>query len=159
MRSAGPQLEPQTESRSPAAGSAVLIFRLARVAGFRLGEALAGLGMRMHEFAVLQHLDQAGPLSQQELGAALGINPSNLVGLLDLLEANGLVVRPRDPADRRRHLVELTAAGRRRLAQARRAARAAEEDLLAPLAPAEQAELRRALERLTAHACRARRGC
>ena len=53
--------------------------------------------MRTHEFAVLNHLAEAGPISQQELGQALRINPSNLVGLLDLLEADGLLVRARDP--------------------------------------------------------------
>ena len=79
--------------------------RLARMAGLRLGEALAAMEMRTHEFAVLNHLLESGPLSQQELGRALRINPSNLVGLLDLLEADGLLVRVRDPHDRRRHLV------------------------------------------------------
>ena len=54
--------------------------RLARMAGYRLGEALAAMEMRTHEFAVLNHLSESGPLSQQELGQALRINPSNLVG-------------------------------------------------------------------------------
>jgi DNA-binding MarR family transcriptional regulator len=123
------------------------------MSGFRLGEALAALEMRTHEFAVLHHLQQAGPLSQQELGAALRINPSNLVGMLDSLEAEGLVVRPRDPADRRRHLVELTQAGRRRLAEAKRAVEAAEQDLLAPLSSAERERFHRTLERLASHGC------
>src|SRR5215210_5193576 len=85
----------------------LLMVRLARMAGLRLGEALAAMEMRTHEFAVLNHLLESGPLSQQELGQALRINPSNLVGLLDLLEADRLLVRVRDPADRRRHIVQL----------------------------------------------------
>src|SRR6058998_2881808 len=129
--------ETDTARRTGSAGSTVLIFRLARMSGYRLGEALAALEMRTHEFAVLHHLQQAGPLSQQELGSALRINPSNLVGLLDALEGDGLVVRPRDPADRRRHLVELTAEGQRRLAEAKRVVAAAELDLLAPLTEVE----------------------
>jgi DNA-binding MarR family transcriptional regulator len=140
------------------AGCALLIFRLARMTGWRLGEALAALDMRTHEFAVLHHLQQAGPLSQQELGSALRINPSNLVGLLDALEGDGLVVRPRDPADRRRHVVELTAEGRRRLVEAKRAVEAAEGDLLAPLTEAERVQLEGVLERLTSHACAATGG-
>jgi DNA-binding MarR family transcriptional regulator len=123
------------------------------MSGYRLSEALAALGMRTHEFAVLHHLNQAGPLSQQELGRALRINPSNLVGLLDAFEADGLVVRPRDPADRRRHVVELTSPGERRLGQAKRAAEAAERDLLAPLSEAERREFKAMLERLASHAC------
>src|SRR5688500_18732863 len=96
---------------SAPAGHAMLVFRLARVTGFRLARALASLELRTNEFAVLHHLQEAGPLSQQQLGGALGIDPSNLVGLLDALESDGLIVRPRDPRDRRRHLVEPTPAG------------------------------------------------
>lgn len=147
----------QTKSPSSAAGLALLIVRLSRMAGYRLGEALAAMEMRTHEFSVLNFLHEAGPLSQQEVGQALRINPSNLVGLLDLLEADGLLVRARDPGDRRRHLVQLTAAGRQRLARAWRAAEAAEEDLLSPLSTAERAQLRDTLERLVGHGCGARR--
>ncbi len=131
----------------------MLIFRLARVTGFRMARALAELEMRTNEFAVLHHLQLAGPLSQQELGGALRINPSNLVGLLDDLEADGLVVRPRDPADRRRHLVGLTPAGDNRLAQAKRAVAQAERDLLAPLEVSERQQLHDLLERLARHSC------
>jgi DNA-binding MarR family transcriptional regulator len=131
----------------------MLIFRLARVTGYRLAQALASIGMRTNEFAVLHHLHQAGPLSQQELGGALRINPSNLVGLLDALEADGLVIRPRDPADRRRHLVGLTTAGQRRLVQAKRAVAQAEQDLLAPLDHRERALLHDFLEQLAGHSC------
>jgi DNA-binding MarR family transcriptional regulator len=136
-----------------ATGHAMLIFRLARVTGYRLTRALASLEMRTNEFAVLHHLHQAGPLSQQELGGALRIDPSNLVGLLDALEADGLVVRPRDPSDRRRHLVGLTSAGQKRFALALRAAGRAEKDLLSPLSTAEQEQLHGFLERLAGHSC------
>jgi DNA-binding MarR family transcriptional regulator len=132
----------------------LLIVRLARMAGFRLGEALAAMEMRTHEFAVLNHLSESAPLSQQELGQALRINPSNLVGLLDLLEADDLLVRVRDPHDRRRHLVTLTPVGRRRLMRAWEAAAAAEADLLSPLSDQEREQLRSMLERLVGHACR-----
>ena len=134
-------------------GCTLLIFRLARMTGYRLRQALAALEMRTQDFAVLHHLGQAGPLSQQELGAALRINPSNLVGLLDALEGDSLVVRPRDPADRRRHLVELTTAGQRRLDRAKRAVAAAEQEVLAPLTEGERRELQGILERLASHAC------
>ena len=127
--------------------------RLARMAGYRLGKALAAMEMRTHEFAVLNHLSESGPLSQQELGQALRINPSNLVGLLDLLEGDGLLVRVRDPHDRRRHLVTLTAVGRRRLVHAWETAAAAEADLLSPLSDHEREQLRGMLERLVGHAC------
>jgi DNA-binding MarR family transcriptional regulator len=138
------------------AGWTLLAIRLARVVGFRVGNALEALGMRTHEFAVLHYLRDAGPLSQQDLGSALRINPSNLVALLDALQADGLIVRARDPDDRRRHLVGLTNAGRRRLESARQAAQDAEQELLAPLTPAERRSFVAVLERLASDACRAR---
>ena len=144
---------PSVSDPAATGGQAMLIFRLARVTGYRLARALAGLEMRTTEFAVLHHLHQAGPLSQQELGGALRIDPSNLVGLLDDLEADGLIVRPRDPRDRRRHLVGLTPVGHRRLTQAKRAVERAERDLLSPLSAAEQGELHGYLERLAGHSC------
>ena len=140
-----------TKSAEPACG--LLILRLARASGRRLTDALEGLGMRGHEFAVLHHLAESGPLSQQQLGEALRIHPSNLVGLLDALEADGLIVRPRDPADRRRHLVELTEAGQRRLQSAKRAALEAERDLLEPLSARERTALQSYLRRLASHSC------
>jgi DNA-binding MarR family transcriptional regulator len=147
------------KTSASAPGTVLLLARLARTAGHRVGEALEAMQMRTHEFPVLNHLAEAGPLSQQELGVALRINPSNLVGLLDVLEADGLLVRTRDRADRRRHLVELTAAGRNRLAKAWRAAQATELELLAPLTPAERAQLHASLKRLVGHSCGAKRGC
>src|SRR4051812_1953697 len=153
-----------SHTRAPAepaasAGYAMLIFRLARATGVRLTHALGALEMRTNEFAVLHHLEHAGPLSQQELGAVLRINPSNLVGLLDALEADGLIVRPRDPTDRRRHLVGLTPAGHSRFVQAKRAVAKAEQDLLAPLAADEREQLHALLERLAAHPCGRGRRC
>lgn len=142
----------------PSSGSAcgLLILRLARASGRRLAEALDGLGMRGHEFAVLHQLSESGRLSQQALSEGLRIHPSNLVGLLDTLEEDGLIARARDPADRRRRLVELTPRGRRRLEVAKRAALDAERDLLEPLSADERAQLLAYLRRLAAHTCGAR---
>ena len=131
----------------------LLILRLGRAAAFRLGSALSALEMRPHEFAVLNGLAEAGPMSQGRLGASMRVHASNLVALIDGLEADGFVVRRRDPTDRRRYLVELTAGGRRRLEHARQAAAHAEEELLAPLNEAERKQLHEYLTRVAAHAC------
>jgi len=150
-------MAPMTKTAATAPGTVLLLARLARTAGYRLGEALAAMQIRTHEFPVLNHLAESGPVSQQELGVALRINPSNLVGLLDVLEADGLLVRARDREDRRRHLVELTRAGRQRLAKAWHAAEATERELLAPLSPAEREQLQLSLKRLVGHSCSGRR--
>ncbi len=131
----------------------VLLFQLSRASGEGLAGALAGLGMRKAEFVILYQLGDAGPLSQRALARALRIHPSNLVALLDALEAERLLVRRRDSGDRRRYLVELTGEGRRRLLAAERAALAAERELLSPLSPAERRRLRELLGRLAGHSC------
>jgi DNA-binding MarR family transcriptional regulator len=69
-------------------------------------------------------------------------DPSILVTLLNPLEADGLLSRRRDPLDRRRHLVSLTARGERRLAAAARAQREAEEELFAGLDEEQREQLR-----------------
>jgi MarR family transcriptional regulator, lower aerobic nicotinate degradation pathway regulator len=135
------------------AGSSLLILRLARASAWRLGRGLADSGLRWADFAVLHHVEAQGPAAQRELAAALRIQPSNIVSLLDELERRGLLERSPDPADRRRHRVELTDRGRRVLHRAARAARAAEADLLAPLGPAERRQFHSFLVRLTAHTC------
>jgi DNA-binding MarR family transcriptional regulator len=70
------------------------------------------------------------------------IDPSILVTLLNPLEAEGLLSRRRDPLDRRRHLVTLTAQGERRLAAAGRAQREAEDELFAGLDERQREQLR-----------------
>jgi DNA-binding MarR family transcriptional regulator len=68
--------------------------------------------------------------------------PSMLVTLLNPLEADGLVARERDPADRRRHLVTLTRAGEKQLASASRAQKDTEDALFASLDQHEREQLR-----------------
>lgn len=135
------------------AGCAVLLVRLARVSRYRLKRAFSAMDMRTHEFALLHFLSEAGPLSQQQLGNALRVDPSNLVALLDGMEAAGSLVRRRDPADRRRHLVQLTAAGRKRLQTAERAALESENEMLEPLSSSEREQLQGLLARIASHSC------
>ncbi|HEX6116782.1 MAG TPA: MarR family transcriptional regulator [Solirubrobacterales bacterium] len=146
------------EAASAEAACGLLIMRLARASGRRLAASLESLGMTGHEFAVLHLLHDSGPLSQQQLSQGLRIHPSNLVGLLDALEADGLLARTRDPADRRRHIVAVTPAGLERLATAQRAAIEAERELLAPLSAKERGELLSYLRRMAASSC-GMRGC
>lgn len=139
---------------APGAGCGLLIARVARIAGWRVGKSLGDTGVSGHEFAILHRLEQGGSAHGRELARSLRLHPSNLVALLDQLEDDGLIVRRRDPRDRRRQVIGLTAAGTRRLRKAEAAAADAERELLSPLSDAEREKLHSYLERLADHACR-----
>jgi DNA-binding MarR family transcriptional regulator len=87
--------------------------------------------LKPRQFQLLGLLHDHGLMGQGELGQTMGVDPSILVTLLNPLEADGFVSR--DPADRRRHVVTLTAVGQRHLDSATRAQREAEDALFAGL--------------------------
>ena len=104
----------ETSTRAGSAaesGCGILFARIARMSGQGLGRSLDALGMTGHEFAILHRLEQGGSAHGRELSRILRLHPSNLVALLDQLEVDGLIVRRRDPSDRRRQLIKLTAGG------------------------------------------------
>lgn len=111
-------------------------------------ERLAPVGVSGRELAVLLLLDGRDPESQQQAGRRLGVDRTTMVGLLDGLEAKGLVARHADAGDRRRNVLELTGDGQTVLVQAVRASDEAERQLLADLDDAESAQLRTLLTRL-----------
>ncbi|WP_412542173.1 MarR family winged helix-turn-helix transcriptional regulator [Longispora sp. K20-0274] len=98
-----------------------------------LAARLVEHGLDLRQVAVLAAVADHGPSSQRDLGTRLAVDPSDMVGAVDALEAAGRVERRRDPADRRRYLVTLTPAGRAALRSATRQADAVTADLLAPL--------------------------
>jgi DNA-binding MarR family transcriptional regulator len=126
-------------------GTMVLITRLARAVYRRARED--EIGMRLKQSVALSVLRDYGPMPQQTLGESLHLDANNLVLLLNDVEAAGLVERRRDPGDRRRHIVEVTDAGRRAAAQAERALEGVEDEVLGALSPHERAELRRLLHK------------
>jgi DNA-binding MarR family transcriptional regulator len=130
------------------ANPCLLLAHLGRVAKRRFGEALEPTGLKGPEAFALMQLRDLGPISQQELAETLDLDPSKLVALLNELESDGLAERRRDPGDRRRHIVEISAAGRKRLADAERAMAAFENQFLAGLAPDERLQLQGLLGRV-----------
>ncbi len=124
-----------------------LIEYLARVARRAYDTCQAPGCLRPRHLIALSVLHQGGPLSQHALGEALSLDPSNVVGLLNELEERGLVARQRDPADRRRHIVSLSAAGANELATSDAELTRIEDDLLAALSSADRVQLRDLLAR------------
>jgi DNA-binding MarR family transcriptional regulator len=124
-----------------------LLDHLARV-GRRAAEAsMSPGGLRPRHLIALKLLSEHGPTSQQGLAEALRLDPSNVVGLLNELEERGLITRRRDPVDRRRHIVELSAAGAGELCLAQARLSRVEDDLLSALSAEERATLYRLLAR------------
>lgn len=128
-----------------APGAMVLLTRLAKVV-YRRSEA-DRLGMSLRWFVALSFLNDHDGAPQQALGEALCIDANNLVLLLNELEKAGFAERLRDPLDRRRHVVHITADGRRALDRAERAQEGVEAQVLAALDPGERATLRELLAR------------
>src|SRR5215471_3671033 len=104
-------------------------------------QALASSDLRPAHFGVLMTLGNVPTASQRQLGEAIGVDPRNLVAVIDELEGRGLLQRTLETGDRRRHAVRLTAAGRAKLAELRRNGEAAERDLLVALDAQERRQL------------------
>ena len=105
------------------------------------------MGVPMRHFLALGLLRGYEGLSQQALADLLCTDANNLVILLNELEADGLATRRRDPLDRRRHIVEITPAGRKAVARAEKALAPHEGEVLSGLTIQERADLRRLLIR------------
>lgn len=112
--------------------------------------AIAPLGLRMRHYRLVRMLSADGPQRQSTVGAALGIDRTSAVGLIDELEAQGLARRERDAQDRRSYRVVLTAKGRRIATNAIARVSSAEAKMFGPLSPAEKRALQNLATRLLA---------
>jgi DNA-binding MarR family transcriptional regulator len=114
--------------------------------------ALAPLGINGREAAVLRVIADGDPLSQGEIAAAMNVDRTTMVALIDDLQDKGLVARRQDPDDRRRNAVELTAAGRDTVRRAAGVVGQAERDFLGPLSAVEATQFKKILRALLAGA-------
>ena len=84
-------------------------------------EALAPLGLKVRGYSVLALVcDESDGVTQRRLADDVGLDPSQIVALVDDLEGRGLVMRTLDPNDRRNKLIVATDDGRDLCEQARR---------------------------------------
>src|SRR5215831_20437425 len=97
-----------------------LLKRLGMSAKEQTLDAFDEAGLHPYHHAILAVLDEGSRETQGAIADALGYDKGQLVGLLDELEEGGMVVRQRDPADRRRQIVRMTPEGRSGLERARR---------------------------------------
>ena len=91
-----------------------LLARSRRRVFHRVKRALEEGGESIFVWRLLAYLHDEGPSIQAELADATAQHAASISRLLDEIEAEGLVRRKRDGKDRRRVVVELTAAGKQR---------------------------------------------
>lgn len=116
--------------------------RMAQVTVFKdFDRELAGLDITPAIFGVLEVLQHNKGLTQSRLAAAIGLDRSSLVPLLDKLQKRNLVARESSVEDRRSNHLYLTPEGRQLLAKADKRVRLHEERILAPLTKTETKRL------------------
>lgn len=129
-------------------------FLLARLGfGFK-AKAIAELdqaGFELYDYSVLAILAEGVRETQSAIADSLTLDPSRLVALLDGLESRALIVRQRDPQDRRRQVVSITDAGKVELSRLREMVTRIEDEFLAALDPEDRKTLHELLLRLAVH--------
>ena len=138
----------------PAALVSSTAFLLARVGvtiKMRMLDELGQIGCGGYEYGVLELLGEGAQETQAAIADGLGVDRSQLVHVLDTLERDGLIERKRDPHDRRRHAVSITADGKRQLVRLRSTVRELEESILEPLDEKTRIALHEALFRVASN--------
>jgi DNA-binding MarR family transcriptional regulator len=128
---------------SPTTGTIVLLTRLARAVFLRSSIDL--VGMNLKNMVVLAYLRDHPGVSQQAMTEHLSMDSNTAVLVLNDLEDLEFAERRRDPADRRRHIVDITEVGLEALERAESAQGTIEDEILGGLSGSERVTFRRLL--------------
>lgn len=139
---------PRTVPPALAEVAGFLLNQVAAVFRERTAEAIAHQGVHPRQLGLLFLLRDTGTYSQQQLGESLGMDRTTTMQLVSALEAEGLVVRDDDPADRRAYRLRLTARGREVTTRVAAATAEVERQVLAGLKAAERQQLKALLRRV-----------
>jgi len=125
-----------------------LVSEVSRVAHRLLTGKLATAGSRGYHYRLLAALREFGPASQAKLGRRTGMDRSDVVAAVNELVGRGLADRSPDPADGRRNIITITPAGTAHLRRLEELLDDVQNELLAPLSPAERQQLIHLLTRV-----------
>lgn len=105
-------------------------------------------GLTPVQFAALHAVAQRAGIDQRTLARTIGLDTSTTAGVLERLEARGLIARTTSREDRRARVLAPTDEGRRALADVLPAMLRAQAQILAPLSADEQGTFLRLLQQL-----------
>ncbi|MBC7603598.1 MAG: MarR family transcriptional regulator [Ramlibacter sp.] len=104
--------------------------------------------LRPVDFSVLSLVTHNPGITSRQLCTTLGIQPPNLVGMVNELEQRGLIKRQPHPSDGRAMGLHLTASGKKLMREAEKTAAALEAEAASRLSPAETKTLIRLLKKI-----------
>jgi MarR family transcriptional regulator, transcriptional regulator for hemolysin len=123
--------------------------RTARLVSRAFDDALADAGGSLPVWLVLLNLKIQQDARQRQLAEGVGVSEATLTYHLNAMEHDGLLVRRRDPSNRRNHIIELTAAGENAFIRLAAVALAFDQRLRVNLEPPDLETLRAALDQLS----------
>lgn len=100
-----------TEATDPGRDAWLLLFQLFRTNRREVAALHSEFDLNPAQFHLVVNLDPGRGVPMSELAEALACDASYVTGLVDKIEARGLVQRQPDPNDRRVKLLRLTEAG------------------------------------------------
>jgi DNA-binding MarR family transcriptional regulator len=116
----------------------------------RLDDMFRPIGLTALQYTALTVLERRPDLSSAQLARNSFVTAQTMADMVTTLQERGLIERHRDPADRRRLVLALTADGWKLLGKYRVQVAALEAQMLSPLTGEEAVALRRSVQ-----ACRA----
>src|SRR5690242_10201492 len=111
-----------------------LLYRAHWALASELAGALAPLGLSARGSHV-PRAAMSGEHTQTELAEIVGLDKTTMVVAVDELEKAGLAERTLSPDDRRARIIAVTAAGRRKVAEAEKVKERVQKDVLSELPP------------------------
>ncbi len=128
------------------------VVRTGRLVNRAFDEALIGAGGSLPIWLIVTTLKRGEHVMQRDIAAAVGIEDATLTHHLARMERAGLVIRRREPANRRNQIVELTSDGEELFGRMLTTVRAFDRRLRAGVTAEELDQLRTLLDRLRTNA-------
>jgi MarR family transcriptional regulator, transcriptional regulator for hemolysin len=153
-----PRSEEGEQERCFAGNLAWLLYRAHWALAAELAAALAPLELSARGYHVLRAAS-SGAHTQTELAEMVGLDKTTMVVAVDELEQAGLAERHPVPEDRRARIIAVTAAGKRKMAEADKVKERVQAEVLGELSPPEAAALLDALSKLVEGRLADRVGC